>query len=130
MGQSSSAVQNWDGFALFGELQLLVDLKGQIAFISKGDKKREKKRGGERERERGGQCWAAEATTRPLRANTHTRKQRLHTHPCALLQAHIYENMYSLHPHHVLLTLKVDQNGNQSHCTHTHTRLPSTTECF
>ncbi|TNN72441.1 hypothetical protein EYF80_017367 [Liparis tanakae] len=33
MGQSGSAVQDMDWFALFVELQLFMDLKGQIVFI-------------------------------------------------------------------------------------------------
>lgn len=42
MGQSGSAVQDGDWFALFVELQLFMDLKGQIVFISKREKERER----------------------------------------------------------------------------------------
>lgn len=38
MGQICSAVQGRDGFALFVVLQLFVDLKGQIVFISKRER--------------------------------------------------------------------------------------------
>lgn len=41
MGQRSSAVQDRDGFALFVVLQPLMDLKGQIVFISKASDRKE-----------------------------------------------------------------------------------------
>lgn len=42
MGQSCSAVQDGDWFSLFVELQLLMDLKRQIVFISMRETERER----------------------------------------------------------------------------------------
>jgi len=79
MGQSGSAVQDGDWFALFVELQLFMDLKGQIVFISKREK----------EREREIKEVNAGATARPLWANTppYMWAKCAHKTTCAPLQA-------------------------------------------
>lgn len=100
MGQSCSAFQDRDGLALFVVLQQLVDLKGQIVFISKQDTERERK-----------QVNAGLQRTQ-LGLPEQTRAKCAHRSPCALLQAHIHVNMYSLLPHtHSTHSLQTDQKA-------------------